>query len=138
MRKLLLTALIILASGAAGPDTGAIVEVSLIQLLARPLDFDGRRVRVVGYVTVGFEEQAVFLNPQDYENGVLNNSVVLHISTDDIPFKSNEYALVEGVFHAETPTYHVRGGPAEFNPVTKIEPWSPSAKSRAARARGCW
>lgn len=137
MRKVLLIAVLIVASGAAEQDGGKALEVSLIQLLARPLDFDGQRVRVVGYVTVGFEEEGIFLNPQDYENGVLDNSVRLDVAPKDIPFESNEYAVVEGVFRASTPEYRVRGGPAEIGSITEIKPWFLSAKSRA-KARGCW
>lgn len=137
MRKVLLIAVVIVASGAAEQDAGKAVEVSLIQLLARPLDFDGQRVRVVGYVTVGFEDEGIFLNPQDYENGILENSVRLDMGNKEMPLQSNEYAVVEGTFHAETPTYDVRGGFAEIGSITEIKPWFLSAKSRA-KARGCW
>ena len=140
MRKILLIALVIVASGAAEPDAGKAVEVSLIQLLARPLDFDGQRVRVVGYVTVGFEDEGIFLNPEDYENGILDNSVRIDMGNKEMPLQSNEYGLVEGTFHAKTPTHPVRGGLAEIDSITKLEPWFLSAKSRrarAARTQGC-
>lgn len=138
MRKLLLIAVVILVGGAAEPDAGTVTEVSLVQLIARPLDFEGQRVRVVGYVTIGFEEKAIYLNPQDYENGVLDNAVELNLGSKKMTLESNEYGLVEGIFHAKTPTHPVRIGVAEIDSITKIEPWFLSAKSRAARARGCW
>lgn len=141
MRKILLITVVIVASGAAEPDADKAVEVSLVQLLARPLDFDGQRVRVIGYVTVGSEEEAIYLDPQDYEHGVLANAVKLNLENKKMPLESNEYGLVEGVFHAKTPAHSVQRGIAEIDSITKLEPWFLSAKSRrarAARTQGCW
>lgn len=139
MRKMVLITLITLVGGPIEKEPAKAERVSLIQLIARPADFDGQHVQVVGYVTTDFEDEAIFVNPADAENGVLDNSVKLSLAHEqEMPLKSDEYAVVEGVFHAKTS--NVRGGRAKIDSITKLEPWVLSEKEvakRKARTGGC-
>lgn len=141
MRKVVLITIVTLVGGPIEKYPVKAERVSLMQLIARPADFDGQRVQVIGYVTTEFETEAMFVNPEDLKNGVLDNSVMISWGVgQSMPLKSDDYAVVEGIFHAKTPTHHVRFGVAEIDSITRLEPWFLSEKEvtkRKARTGGC-
>jgi len=138
MRRLFAVIMIATASASPGPRADPVPRVSLVQLIARPTDFDGQRVRVIGYVTIGFEDQALFLGPADFENGIFESSVELELGKREMPLTSNEYAMVEGIFHVKSPTTPVRLGVGMIDSITQIQPWFMSTKGKYARGCGCW
>ena len=79
-------------------------EVSMVQLLAHPRCYDGRRVMVEGVGSLEFEDTALYLTMGDYENIVTTNSVWLDFyygdedSFDVVNAESGEYVIVEGIF----------------------------------------
>jgi len=137
MRRLIAVVIIAVAGASPTQNADPAPRVSLIQLLARPADFDGQRVHLVGYVTVGFEEQALFLNPADHENGIFENSVALDLGNKQMPLGSDEYAQVEGTFHAK-PVTSGRLGVGKLDSITKLQPWILSKKAQTIRTWGCW
>jgi hypothetical protein len=74
--------------------------VSILALIANPRDFDGKYVRVVGYVVSQIEMWAVFSSEADCRNGVTKNGIWL--DTYDTPYAhvNEAYAVVEGTFDA--------------------------------------
>jgi len=74
--------------------------VTLLQLIASPQSFDGKRVLVFGYCRLEFEALAIYLNKEDYDYD-LGNSVWLDMPMDEItPEKQAiEYCLVDGTFN---------------------------------------
>jgi hypothetical protein len=51
------------------------LDVSMIQLIARPDDFDGEYVRVIGFYRHEFEGNALYLHREDYEQGLTKNGL---------------------------------------------------------------
>ena len=140
MRRVVLITIVVLIGGPVEKEPVKAQRVSLIQLIARPADFEGQRIQVVGYVTTAFEEKAIYVNPEDYENGVLDNSVAISLGDEQMPLKSDQYAVVEGIVHANPQTRNTRGGVAEIDSITKLEPWFLSKKEvakRKAKTGGC-
>jgi hypothetical protein len=88
-----------LESQANGPVLGT---VSLIRVIASPRDFDGKRVRLIGYVANNGIDGAVglYISESDARNFVVPNSVDLKIETAEVDKFTNEYAILEGTFHA--------------------------------------
>ena len=80
-------------------------EVSMVQLLAHPRRYDGRRIMVEGVGCLEFEGTALYLTMGDYENIVGKNSVWLNFYHGDedsfnvVNGESGEYVLVEGIFN---------------------------------------
>jgi hypothetical protein len=78
--------------------------VSLIQLIANPASFDGKRVRLTGYVMLELENTAVYLHESDARYGITRNAVWL-----DVPLAGESgrlqfhqrYVFIEGIFSAE-------------------------------------
>src|SRR5512140_3952959 len=64
---------------AGGQDAGELEpsapHVSLVAVMANPDAFDGREITLVGYVTLGLENEAIWLVPDDHEHAILASSV---------------------------------------------------------------
>ena len=74
------------------------LAVSLIQLIARPDDYDGEYVRVKGFYRYEHEGTALYLHREDYEHGVYSNGLWISL---DAPEAGMTYQLVEGRFNAK-------------------------------------
>ena len=85
--------------GAAEP-----ISVSLVQLIANPKDYDGKIVRVIGFVKLEFEGDAIYLHQDDYKHNIHKNGLWIDV-TDDIRKKraglDQKYVLIEGTFNAK-------------------------------------
>lgn len=90
---------------------------SVVAILAHPEDFDGREIRVVGYVSIGFETQALWLGSSDHENNVFANGIVIQ-GERIASLTADGYAEVKGVFHKAHPRdpYSGRIMPAYVKP----------------------
>jgi hypothetical protein len=80
-------------------------DVSIIQLISNPEKFDGKYVRLIGFVRVAFEGDAIYLHEDDYKYGLTKNGLWLNL-TKDIYEKEGQkfdrkYVLVEGTFSAK-------------------------------------
>jgi hypothetical protein len=115
-----------LAALAAITTTDAFgVEPSLLQLLADPGRYDGRRVVVVGYCRLEVEGAAIYLHKEDYVRG-LGNKLRLDIPISEITpqRKRIKYCLVEGTFNAKD-TGQMGGFTGAIESITRYEPWPP-------------
>lgn len=87
------------------------ISVSVVQLIANPQAYDGKYVRVIGFVSLAFEGTAVYLHQDDYKFGIFKNALWLDIAKADRRGYMEydlKYVLVEGTFDAKE-TGH-RGG----------------------------
>jgi hypothetical protein len=77
------------------------VDVTMIQLIASPEKFDGKLIRVIGFLRLEFEGDALYLHREDYENTLLGNGIWVDV-TPEIAKESDtlnmNYVLLEGVF----------------------------------------
>ena len=79
------------------------LDLSIIQLIANPQDFHGKFIRVIGFVNLEFEGDAIYLSQEDYIHGLSKNG--LWLDTNDAIEKqrgkfTKKYVLVEGTFAA--------------------------------------
>ena len=76
---------------------------SLIQLIATPATFDGKRISLVGYVVLEADHNAVYLSESDARYGITRNAVWLDIPTvgesERLRFHQ-QYVFIEGRFNA--------------------------------------
>ena len=82
--------------------------VSLLTLIANPEAYDGKHIRVVGVVNVGFECDALYVSSEDYKVGITKNAVYLEFAqmTIDAPYDelkklSGKHVVIEGVFDSK-------------------------------------
>ena len=80
------------------------LDVSIIQLIARPQDYDGKFVRLIGFVNLEFEGTVICLHEEDCRHSIMNNCLWLD-ATDEILRKRSDYhrkyVLIEGIFSAK-------------------------------------
>ena len=107
MRQWLLAAIAILLIAAAPPhrwDEPQPQDVSLAALIANPVAFDGKRLRVIGYVNLEFEDDALYPGKEDFDAAILNNAIWIDTPAwlDSAAKRrlSRGYAVVEGTFSA--------------------------------------
>ncbi len=105
------------------PATAAVSEVSLARLIANPKDYDGKVVRVIGFVSLEFEGNAIYLHQDDYKLNIYKNGLWIDVS-DDIQKKKPDfdakYVLVEGTFNAKE-TGHMGLWSGSIQKITRFE-----------------
>ena len=114
---------------------------SLIELIARPELYDGKRVRVIGFVNFEFEGNGLYLSREDWEQSIYRNGIWLDppagFESDSGPSTrrpNQQHVIVEGTFHAG------RGGhfgmwSGSLDSVTRVDPWGRSAAPRTVLSR---
>ena len=81
------------------------VGVSLIQLIATPEKYHGKRVRLEGFLRLEFEGNAIYLHREDYEHRITENGLWLDATNEmrkDRKKIDLHYVLIEGVFNAKS------------------------------------
>jgi hypothetical protein len=79
------------------------MAVSLIQLIANPAAFDGKRVLLTGYVVLEAENTAVYLHESDARYGITRNGLWLEVPLGGESHRARfhqRYVLIEGTFNA--------------------------------------
>ncbi len=112
--------------GGARGERGEPVDVSLYALLANPQPFDGRLVRVIGFLALDFEGTGIYAHEADFRRAIHRNGVwvcataAMHRARDTL---HRRYALVEGRFHAGSagPRGMWSGG---IDDVRRAEAWT--------------
>ncbi|HEY4194082.1 MAG TPA: hypothetical protein VGM63_00995 [Mucilaginibacter sp.] len=78
-------------------------EVSLIRLIANPEKYDGKKLRLIGYLHLEFEGNSLFIHKEDYDVGIYKNSIwvdvdMKHPEISGLNKFSNHYVIIEGTF----------------------------------------
>src|SRR3954463_11374207 len=101
------------------------LDLSLVQLIANPKDYDGKIVRVIGFVRLEFEGNAIYLHQDDYKHSIAKNGLWIDV-TDDIRKKQKDYdqkyVLLEGTFNAKD-TGHMGLWSGSIEKITRFQVW---------------
>lgn len=78
------------------------LDVSIIQLIANPADFDGKIVRVIGVGNIEFEGNGVYLGKDDWRY-VSKNGLWIELGERATPYEltktyNGKYVIIEGTF----------------------------------------
>ena len=104
-------------------------NVTLVQLIANPEKFDGKLVRVIGFLRLEFEGDVLYLHREDYENAILGNGIWVEVNPLIAKKRADlnmSYVLLEGVFNSRE-RGHMGMWSGELQQVRRAEVW------RAAR-----
>src|SRR6266496_3204931 len=109
---------------------------SLVELIARPELYDGKRVRVIGFVNFEFEGNALYISKEDWQRGITRNGLWIEaptrLETDSGPSKvqpNQRYVLLAGTFNAHNPG-HLGLWSGAIEHVTRLDPWPPRMAER--------
>jgi hypothetical protein len=101
-RRISLAALLLFNLGAAGLAGAAEVRtVPMRQVLAEPERFDGTRVRVIGFLRLEFQANALYMERDDFNEAVAKHSLKLDLRDAQLRSLSklnNGRVLVEATF----------------------------------------
>lgn len=97
-------------------------SVSMIELIANPEKFDGKRVIVEGFVHFEFEGNALYFHEEDYRGGLWQNGISLGVTPaqeEQYTVAESKYCSVIGTFHA-TPPKHFSLWSGHLSDITEI------------------
>lgn len=120
----LLMVFLVLTSSLAQADD--VQDVSLTQLIANPEQFNGKDVRVIGFLYLEFEGDAVYSHRDDYEYSIHKNSVAIDLSESQIRSwqkLSSGYVIVQGRFNSvDQGHFGARSG--SLQNIIRLDNWS--------------
>jgi len=112
------------------PDT--LQDVSLIQLIAHPERFEGKRVRFIGFLRIEFEGNAIYLHRDDFDHGIGKNGLWVSIPDDMTKQQQDEvnmhYVICVGVFTARWQG-HMGMFSGEIRNVRRLQLWPDKPRS---------
>lgn len=97
-----LTSEIFWSTSPAGTTSEVPRNVSLIRLIANPNTFDGRHLRLAGYLGYNGIDRAVglYVSETDGRNSILSNSIDLNLEESTAKKLLGRYVILEGVYEA--------------------------------------
>lgn len=123
---LIVSVCILLSTLLAGPTETAIpTNVTMVQLIANPQRFDGKLIRVIGFLRLEFEGNVLYLHREDYEHALLGDGIWVDV-TPEIEKHSKDlnmhYVLLEGVFNS-TDKGHMGMWSGTITQIRRAGPW---------------
>ena len=114
----------------------AMWEPSLVELIARPELYDGKQVRVIGFVNFEFEGNGLFISKEDWRQSITRNGLWIEPPAGFVSHSgparrqpNQRYVLVEGTFNARE-SGHMGMWSGTIEHVTRLEPWPPRGLER--------
>lgn len=99
--------------------------VSIIDLIARPAAFHGKRVRIIGYAHFEFEGNGLYLSREDWRRGILRNGLWLEPPPERPDSLNDRYVLVEATFDAMQ-AGHFGMWSGSLEKVVRLQSWGDS------------
>lgn len=104
----------------------AAAQVSIVQLIANPQAYDGKKVRLIGFLRLEFEGNALYLHREDFEHGILENALWIDAPHDMRKEQrdaiNTQYVICEGKFKASGHG-HMGMFSGELTDITRLESW---------------
>jgi hypothetical protein len=117
------------------PGEGSAVEgnnTSIIELIANPLKYDKKRVRIIGFLRLEFEGNAIYLHREDFIHAIAENSLWVNVpqamTKKQMEQVNEKYVICEGVFHAGLHGHMGMFG-GELSDINRLELWGPDERS---------
>jgi hypothetical protein len=99
--------------------------VSMVSLLSTPHLYEGHFVRVIGFLGIEFENDALYLHQEDYRYSISKNSLALRLSESErAKFKdlNSHYVVLEARMYANGPEAAGMWSGA-LGKITRLEAW---------------
>jgi hypothetical protein len=103
MRKILRTFIVALICICTTADASELRDVSMIQLIANPQQYDGTPIRLIAFLNLEFEGNALYLHREDFDKSLPSNAIWISLTDQQARGSkklSGGYVLVEGIFSA--------------------------------------
>ena len=104
-------------------DRCLLYNASLLELIARPELFEGRRVRVTGYVHLEFEGNALYLGRHDLQHRQYANGLWVEFLTGMANKEcQDKFVVIEGTF-VSGDRGHLGMWSGAIQEITRCDPW---------------
>jgi hypothetical protein len=99
------------------------LNLSIINLIATPEKYDNKIVRVIGFLNLEPEGNALYLHSEDYAKALKQNCIPITIEINSETKKfSGKYVLIEGLFRSiNDPRYIIASGYIEK--IQRLAEW---------------
>lgn len=106
-------------------------DVSIVELIANPAKYDGKRVRLMGYIHFEFEGNGIYLHKDDQQFSLGYNGLWVEWAerATRSPECQDTYALIEGTFRA-THRGHMSLWSGAITGMTRCMKWPSPAVRR--------
>jgi hypothetical protein len=139
MRRSIMLAFALLATGPIGygnsqmigyyPKGGADIaaeDVSLIQLISNPQAYDGKTIRIIGFLHLEFEGDVIYLHNEDFRYGLTKNGLWINTPRDMTEMQkkavSDHYVICTAQFVAKMHG-HMGMNSGEVTNVSRLQVW---------------
>lgn len=98
----------------------------MIRLLATPEKYQGKVIRIVGFLHVGFEDNGIYLHKEDYYQSLFANGLWVEFSAKtgvEASKLNNSYVLLVGKFDA-TKTGHMGLWSGSLTDIQRLVSWN--------------
>lgn len=125
---LLASALLASSSAAATAQQAEPLDVSVVSLLATPERYDGQRIRTEGFLSVQFENTALWLDRDAWDHGLSRNAIWvdgvyrMNPRAREDGRLSRRYVDITGRFRAKYQSGHMGAYSGQLEQIEKIEP----------------
>jgi len=106
-------------------------DVSVLQLIANPQPYDGKRVRFIGFLRLEFEGDAIYLHREDYQHQISQNALWINLPHDMTKQEQQavnmHYVICAGVFQASKHG-HMGMFSGEITEITRLQSWDREIK----------
>ena len=100
-------------------------DVSMIQLIANPQQYDGTPIRLIGFLNLEFEGNALYLHREDFEYSMPTNAIWISLTDQQLISSSKlsgGYVVIEGIFSAER-RGHFGMFSGSIEKITRLNTW---------------
>ena len=109
------------------PPKSVVYDVSLVQLIANPEKYHGKRVQVVGYLNLEFEGNAIYLHQEDFTNNLVKNAFWVDFSErvkqeKKLTDYNKKYVIIIGLFDMNLKG-HMSLFSGELKDITRLDSW---------------
>ena len=97
----------------------------LVQLIANPRSYDGKIVRVIGFVRLEFEGNSIYLHQDDSTHDITKNGLWIDATEEMRTNKADfdqKYVLLEGTFSAKE-TGHMGLWSGSIQRIARCQLW---------------
>ena len=115
---------LLLQCGFMAGAKGCVYDASIVQLLARPEVYNGKQVRLKGYIHLEFEGNGIYLHREDQQRSLDSNGLWVDFGPDaKITGECQDrYVLVVGTFDARNRGHMSLWGGSVKN-IIRCSPW---------------
>ena len=140
MRSWIVLALALLIGGVTNSAHGQMVgyfpkgggdivadDVSLVQLIANPAKYDGKIVRITGFLHLEFEGNVIYLHAEDFRFSLTKNGIWIDVPRDmtkeQMKAVNDQYVICTARFNARI-LGHMDMNSGEVTDVSRLQVWS--------------